>query len=78
MAGGFSGVYASGPSAASHGTQLAESMRVDVEYRFGTMHAHFTKSPDGRRRRWLLDATPQLGSVHRPVEHVVTADEAGR
>jgi hypothetical protein len=30
MAGGFSGAYASGPSS-RHGTQLAESMRVDVK-----------------------------------------------
>jgi hypothetical protein len=30
-------VYASGPSAASHGTQVAESMSVDVEYRFDTI-----------------------------------------
>jgi len=29
--------HASGPSVASHGTQLTESMRVDVEYRFGTI-----------------------------------------
>jgi hypothetical protein len=59
-------VYASGPSAASHGTQLTASMRVDVEYRFGTIPRIVLRVP----RAAVADAvgyaisTTQIGSVH--------------
>ena len=49
-------MYASGPSAASHGTQRVESMSVDVENRFRTVRRFYPK----RRRglHWLSNAEP--------------------
>ena len=56
MVGGFSGVYASGPSSASHGTQRVESMIVDVENRFRTVRTFYPKRCGGLH--WLSNAEP--------------------
>jgi hypothetical protein len=56
VVGGFSGVYASGPSAASHGTQRVESMSVDVENRFRTVRTFYPKRRGGLH--WFSNAEP--------------------